>query len=159
MYACSWPNGDALSFAVCNQVLLASSGLRAGQLSFDPDHKLHWINWCNCIEESQLSFWTILDLMAGRNEQYQWPLVQADDLGKYSISVGYIANARPFKDNTVEPWYKDHLWAAAKVVFIVRWSLYWGGRGWDHGWTGCTKCGLYSKVVSIPRWSLTKVRL
>ena len=60
---------------------------------------------------------------------------------------------------TVEPWYKDHLWAVTKVVFMVRWSLYWGGRGCDLGWTGCTKGGLYSKVVSIPRWSLTKVWL
>ncbi len=81
---------------------------------------------------------------------------------------------------TVEPWYKDHLWAAAKVVFIVRWSLYCGGSGCDLGctnrqmvfisrwfyngvygktWTGCAKSGLYSKVVSISRWSLTKVRL
>ncbi len=74
------------------------------------------------------------------------------------------------KDNTVQPWYKDHFWAAAKVVFIVRWSLYWGGRGCDLGcinydgvyrktWTGCAKSGLYSKVDSISRWSLTKVRL
>ena len=74
--------------------------------------------------------------------------------------------------DTVEPWYRDHLWAAANVVFIVRWSLYRGGRGCDLGWTnwincpspkeswtGCTISGLYSKVVSIPRWSLTKVRL
>ncbi len=37
----------------------------------------------------------------------------------------------PYK---VEPWYKDHLWAAAKVVFIVRWSLYWGGRACGLGW-------------------------
>ncbi len=67
------------------------------------------------------------------------------------------------KNGTVEPWYKDHLWAATKVVLIVRWSLYWGGRGCDLGctkiWLGCAKSGLYSKVVSISRWSLTKVWL
>ncbi len=41
---------------------------------------------------------------------------------------------------TVEPWYKDHLWAAAKVVFIVRWSLYWGGSGCDLGCTNWIPC-------------------
>ncbi len=29
---------------------------------------------------------------------------------------------------TVEPWYKDHLWERAKVVFIARWSLYQGDQ-------------------------------
>ncbi len=36
--------------------------------------------------------------------------------------------ARIQAGNTVEPWYKDHLRAAAKVVFIARWSLYKGGK-------------------------------
>ncbi len=50
---------------------------------------------------------------------------------------------------TVELWYKDHLWAATEVVFIVRWSLlvYWGGSSCDLSWTGCTKSGLYTKLV------------
>ncbi len=56
---------------------------------------------------------------------------------------------------TVEPWYKDHLWAAAKAVFIVRWSLYWGGRDCNLWGTNIRKVEQAAlKVVFIARWSL-----
>ncbi len=45
---------------------------------------------------------------------------------------------------------KDGNWPAVTYHSITVWCI---------SWTSCGKSGLYSKVISIPRCSLTKVRL
>ena len=60
------------------------------------------------------------------------------------------------------------LWEYSKLVFILRGQSALAGfhvSRWHfiefsmESWTGCTKSGLYSKVVYIPRWSLTRLWL
>ncbi len=68
----------------------------------------------------------------------------------YRIEVGNVPH-------TVELWPQPKGGLYIKVVFILRGQRLRPGGG--KTWTGCAKSGLNSKVVSISRWSFTKVRL